>query len=655
MKTLKFGYELPFLENPSKYEERNNKSARDNEEKVREIVFEMIDLGIVEQVDRKPFCINPLGLVTKVKDGKTKFRLVWDASRHLNIILEKQKVKLMHLEKALEITSLNDFQAVFDLKSAYYHIKIREDQSHFLGASITDAKGCPIFFKYLHLPFGLSSAVHVITKLWKPLVAYFTQKKIRFSIYIDDGRIVASSREEAEQALEFVYDTIAKAGWTLEKEKSDTKEEISQVKDYLGFQIDTRSMRVFATPEKMTRMKELLQETLRCEQISVKALARVLGKMISLRPSHGSSVLICSKSSYVCLEEAVAKDGWRSRNECILSQEAKSELRFFLDNLHKLNGHFIQTEARAIRVDSILPNPITNCKYIPFIGGSIDKVMVSDASETKIFAYSLSDDCNHQFSVSISLSGEERKLSSGHRELLAVLKTLQTWKATRCSTNMKVFWITDSTNVVAFINKGSNKAHIQKSIFEIVLLMRDLDLEIVPIHLKREDPRVQLADQGSKRKDSDNWSIDNKSFKELHEVFHFEFDLFADSYNRKMKNYASLYYDPNSKLIDAFSANWGDLGMLWICPPIKDLIRVAKRIRSTSCRGVVIIPIWPSSSFYHFFLINHSSSRQPFILERCMKPYIHQNENARNTPLFGVTNFEFAILSFDTTQQSAFS
>ena len=168
LKTLREGYEIPFSHPPTSYEERNNSSARENEDKVREIVFEMIESQIVEKMEQKPLCVSPLGLVSKLKDGKMKHRLVWDASRHLNLILEKQKVKLAHLDKALELTNHQDFQVIFDLKSAYYHIKIKESSCQYLDSSIKQEDGSPLYFIYKHLPFGLSSAVHAITKLWKP-------------------------------------------------------------------------------------------------------------------------------------------------------------------------------------------------------------------------------------------------------------------------------------------------------------------------------------------------------------------------------------------------------------------------------------------------------------------------------------------------------
>jgi len=109
------GYLIPFKENPGPYEERNNKSARDKMTDVRKIVAKMIEQGVVRVTKKKPTCVSPLGLVERVQeDGSVKQRLIWDASRHVNLFIQDQHVRLSHLNKALEITQPGDWQAVFD-------------------------------------------------------------------------------------------------------------------------------------------------------------------------------------------------------------------------------------------------------------------------------------------------------------------------------------------------------------------------------------------------------------------------------------------------------------------------------------------------------------------------------------------------------------
>jgi len=82
----------------------SSKSARDNMVEVRKLVSDMILKGVVKVVKQKPICVSPLGLVEKVlPDGTKKYRLVWDASRHVNLFVQVPHVRLAHLDKALEV------------------------------------------------------------------------------------------------------------------------------------------------------------------------------------------------------------------------------------------------------------------------------------------------------------------------------------------------------------------------------------------------------------------------------------------------------------------------------------------------------------------------------------------------------------------------
>jgi hypothetical protein len=124
-------------------------------------------------------------------------------------------------------------------------------------------------------------------------------------------------------------------------------------------------------------------------------------------------------------------------------------------------------------------------------------------------------------------------------------------------------------------------------------------------------------------------------------------DVFSDGFNAKLLKFCTLYYHPNSLAVDAFSADWSALGCLWLCPPVSLLIKTAKRIRSSKCEGVIVFPVWKTSTFYNFFF-EEGVPKPPFQLIKLWHPYIFQNENARKTPLFGQVPFEFAAFYFNT-------
>jgi len=207
--------------------------CNNNLETCRDIVDEMAEVGVISFVNEKPTCVNPLGLVSRTVKGVLEDRLVFDGSRWVNLHVKPPHVKLSHVEKVLQTMRKDDFMATFDLKSAYYQIRMHKDSVTFLGASLQYPEG-PCYFVYNYLPFGLNTAVHVITKLWKLILGYLHKCGIRFSIYIDDGIIIAASKDQLHQDLDTVYDVVQKAGWQISWDKSDKVEQISQSKAYLG-------------------------------------------------------------------------------------------------------------------------------------------------------------------------------------------------------------------------------------------------------------------------------------------------------------------------------------------------------------------------------------------------------------------------------------
>jgi len=469
------GYTIPFEKQPDNYEEPNNASAKRNMTYVQETVLEWATAGIIQITKEKPVCVSPL-TVAERKDGLvTKKRLCWDGSRHVNTLLRQQTVTLAHFQRALEITRTGDWQTKYDLKSAFFHIKIRENQIKFLGAAYENESGETIYFKFLYLPFGLGSAVHCITKMFKPVNAYLHKIGIRHSIYIDDGRSLAETKEQAIEDFDKIFLTLEKAGWVIEREKSDNKEDIDQVKEYLGFIIDTRLMRVWLSERKRENIVKTVKETIEGAQrlMKAKTLARCIGLVVAAEPALGSIVPISLRASYSQLESAVENRGWGT--SLLLNPEAVEGLKFLIDNLSKFEGAAIRTSGTAISLLSILGPPsefmkraVIDC-HIP---QENKQIWASDASGFGVCSYSL--DTKIKFMA--GLTQEEMRFSSGHRELLAVLKTLQMVHATvRDPKPTTVFWITDSENLAAFLKKGSSKAHIQKDVFKVWLLARELD------------------------------------------------------------------------------------------------------------------------------------------------------------------------------------
>ena len=64
------------------------------------------------------------------------------------------------------------------------------------------------------------------------------------------------------------------------------------------------------------------------------------------------------------------------------------------------------------------------------------------------------------------LTDQEQKLSSGHRELLAVRHTLENFQRAESTTVLHIFWLTDSENLTRFLTKAPAKNTFRETFFE---------------------------------------------------------------------------------------------------------------------------------------------------------------------------------------------
>ena len=69
------------------------------------------------------------------------------------------------------------------------------------------------------LPFGLSTACYIFTKVVRPLVRYWSAKGLRILVYLDDRLCAVSGTQAAQEVSQLVKSTIDKAGFIAHPEK----------------------------------------------------------------------------------------------------------------------------------------------------------------------------------------------------------------------------------------------------------------------------------------------------------------------------------------------------------------------------------------------------------------------------------------------------
>ena len=464
---LKQGLILQFEHLPGPYNESNNKSAVDNIDFVRKKVTDWEAAGYVSRLTGPAYCCNPLSVAEKydVLEDKLKLRLVLDMSRHVNLCIKSQHVKIDDLTVAEQLIEKGDFMQAFDLKNQFFHVQLHESMKKFFGFAVPEADGTVSYYYFNILVYGCKPAVAIVTKLLKPVKAFLYSIGIRLTLYIDDGRVVAGSAAEAAAKFRVALLTVQLAGWNIQWSK--TGAEPTQQLYHLGFVTDTVAMKYFTPVQKLdmlsARIYSLLSDSEGHAPIPCRTLAVVLGSIAAMRRSHGNMMQIMTRAAQHDLGMAVHSTGWNSN--VVLSHAARQELAFVRGELYSVNGQYIISVSAAMHVVELAETEKI-VRQIQETADCIDNLFVSDASESHAFVYKA--DGQLCYVRDFEFTTEQKTFSSGHRELLAVkMALLQDPKFFQNLAPAKVYWQTDSVNCQTFLNKGSRRPKIPLDVLRI--------------------------------------------------------------------------------------------------------------------------------------------------------------------------------------------
>ena len=612
---LRDGLRFEFSQLPGQYFEQNNKSAMHNMDFVRETVSSWLQAGHIEQLDTPAWCTSPLSVAQKYDavNNVLKERLVLDLSRHVNTFIPDKHIKLDDLSVSEHLLDVNDYMASFDLKNQFFHVKLHPSMYKFCGFSCADEAGKVCFYQFKVLIYGCKPAVHIVTRLLMPIKSFLHTLGIKISIFIDDGRVAAASAAETTAKMNLSLLVLQLAGWNIQWKKCVLIP--SQQLAHLGFVTDTVAMRYTVAEEKISVLKLCISDILKYYfgnvPVPAKLVATVLGKIVSMKRSHGDILSVMSRSCQHELGVHVLKHGWNTSLR--ITPKIVTELSFVLDTLDSGNGQPIFTAAAMAHTVELIEAE----KYIAAVQNSdqnIENLFVSDASESHAFVYSA--DGNFSYVQEFEFSAAQRELSSGHRELLAIKFTLESDHVKFLKfTHGKVYWQTDSQNVFRFLRRGSRQSVIQSDIVAIKRIEKELCIKIVPVWTPRDHGRLVLADIGSKfSRSTDEWSADRHNIQIVLDYFGFmpTVDAFASSHNTVCQKYFSLIPQTGSAGVNFFAQNLSQAEKYFCCPPVSLIVPCFQTlVASPGIHALLLIPDWSGQPFWPFLF--NGTQRQPQI------------------------------------------
>ena len=275
MEVLRFGYRIPFLCDPPlskvlismpSYHPLSTKGVA-----LGELTQALIAKSAVELAP-----LPSLGFYSRlfvVWKTSGSWRPVIDLST-LNLFVDVSHFRMETIQSVLLSVRQGDWMASIDLEEAYLQVPVHPDSRRFLRFV---AQGR--VYQFSALCFGLSMAPQVFSRIMAPVSTILHSWGIHMRRYLDDW-LVQSSRKSLIHDLQVVLDLCHELGIVVNPEKS--RLEPSQVLQYLGVEIDTRSFRASPSPDLVARLKSTAGEFLSCADPPASTWLSLLGMLSSL-------------------------------------------------------------------------------------------------------------------------------------------------------------------------------------------------------------------------------------------------------------------------------------------------------------------------------------------------------------------------------------
>jgi hypothetical protein len=141
--------------------------------------------------------------------------------------------------------------------------------------------------------------------------------------------------------------------------------------------------------------------------------------------------------------------------------------------------------------------------------------------------------------------------------------------------------------------------------------------------------------------------VDEETFQKVNREHAFTIDLFASNTNSKCPRFYSNFYCQGTQGIEAFAHSWNE-EVAWICPPIREVTRIIRKLRISRLTGVLFVPEWKTADYWVEIFNEKGRPLWPFVKINTCRPYIIQGTHNYRSPFVGRVKFNFLAISFNS-------
>ena len=522
---------------------------------------EMLQKGVIEVIkDRSsPGMYHRLFMRPK-PDGT--LRPIIDLSP-LNKLIYNETFKMETPVSIRQALQIGEHTLQLDLKDAYFHIPIRKAYRKYMRFT---ANG--VVYQYRALPFGLSIAPRIFTKILVPVVTLLRKALIRVHAYLDDWIMRLHDQSLADRTAYLVVKLLRMLGWLINFPKSFLAPRVHF--EFIGLEWDLHHGIIKPRRAKILQLKKDVRIAQPGALIKARKLASIVGVIKWMAPYVPLGFMHLKKLQWKIKEYwSQKRHGWNAKIR--ITRSLQELLKWWTRQTNTFTG-----------VPLKIPPP--------------GKEIFTDAS------------CHGYGAImgDKTLAGTwTRKYKEKHinaLELEAVRRALISFVDHVENCTVRVH--SDNLTTVACLRRqGSLKSRtLNKLAAKLVSWAATHKITIIPVHI--QGYRNVEADALS-RKDlthASEWSLSHKEFNKVITWSKLPppwLDLMATDKNKQTDSFVSPYPHKNAAAVDALNIPWSFPGTIWIYPPTGVITKVVNKIReTTSIKLIIVAPDLPSKPWY---------------------------------------------------------
>ena len=556
------GFEIPLvdfqqqgkLRFPLKFSETEMRAA---DEEIQKLLNKNAIMECSEGIVSGDF-VSPVFLRPKKQGG---VRLILDLS-DFNDFVEYAHFKVETIRDILAAVVPNCYMAVGDLQDAYLVLPIDQQFWHLLKFQWRKKVYC-----YKVLCFGLACSPRIFTKVAKvPLSVVRSKGHVAF-MYLDDGFLMGLTFQDCWNCISCYLQTFTALGFLPHPEKCMLWP--SRTVSILGFIIDSVSMTVTISVDKMVEIHDLCIFAMQKPRMSVRQLCRLIGKLISVMLAIPLGQAHYKRLEFVKVS-ALRANGGDFDSMCEIPKYCFPDLVWWTD-------HIFQAKAPIRR-----PAPHVE--------------LFTDSSAfgwgSALFSYRSQG----------RFLPDEQNLSINTKECLAIYYRVCAFLP--ILRNKHVCIRSDSMCAVSSANKmGSCSSRVRD------LIMRDLwtlctenNMWLTAVHIRGIFNTA--ADRSSRMFNNKiMWTLPQVHFNKIRLLYpDIDVDLFSSYNTARLEKFVSWKPDPFAWAVDAFSLDWSQFKLPYIFAPNSVNMRVFQQLRRDQCSAVIVVPVWPMQPWWGTFL-----------------------------------------------------